>query len=245
MAKNNAPARLSKFIAYMLGRNPSEFGLVPDPGGFFKIKELLKAICEEEGFGNIRRSHLDEILLTVKDAPFEIHGNLIRARIRDKLTSVIPAVDLPKLLYIGIRRKAHANVLENGIRPMGYSRVILCSKMQMAERIARRKDREPVILTVQVASAVDSGVVFYKSGEGIFLADEIPLGCFSGPPVPKLKPEEKKARESAEPVERTPGSYIVEVFKDKPGRKKDNHKGKKEIAWKKERKRKQKIFEKW
>ncbi len=245
MGRSKASIQLSKFVAYVLGRNPAEFGLVPDNHGFFKIKEFLKAVREEEGFGHVRRNHLDEILLSVPSAPFEIRGQLIRARNRENLDPIIPAVDLPKLLYSGIRRRAHVNVMEKGIRPMGYPRVILCSKLTMAERIAMRLDQEPVILTVLVASALDLGVEFFKAGEGLFLTDTIPVGCFSGPPVPKQRIEEKRSQEPADWFEKTPGSFMVDAFENKPIKKKDSRKGKKDFSWKKERKLKRKIFEKW
>ena len=45
--------QLSKLIQYILGRNPYEFGLVPDREGFVKIKELLKALNEETLFRNV------------------------------------------------------------------------------------------------------------------------------------------------------------------------------------------------
>ena len=43
MARQKSPKQLSKFISYMLGRKPAEFGLVPDQDGFVKIKEFIKA----------------------------------------------------------------------------------------------------------------------------------------------------------------------------------------------------------
>ena len=54
MATNKALIKFSKFLVYILGRKPDEFGLVPDKDGFVKIKELLKAINEEDGWRHIR-----------------------------------------------------------------------------------------------------------------------------------------------------------------------------------------------
>ncbi len=44
MSRQRSPQQLAKFISYILARRPDEFGLVPDPNGFVKIKDLLKAI---------------------------------------------------------------------------------------------------------------------------------------------------------------------------------------------------------
>ncbi len=245
MGGNKAHIKLVRFFDYVLGHNPAEFGLVPDNHGFFKIKEFLKAVCEEEGFRHVRRSHLDEILLTVSDVPIEIRGQLIRARNRENLSPIIPAIDLPKLLYSGIRRKAHKNVMEKGIHPMGYPQVILCSRRVMAERIAKRIDQKPVILTVSVASSINLGVKFFNAGEGLFLSDTVPVGCFSGPPVPKQLLEEKKSSLLSDQAEKNPGTYPVRVSEKISPKNKKYRKGKKDISWKKERKLKQKISEKW
>ena len=65
-------------LAYVLGRRPDEFGLIPDAEGFVRIKDLLKALHEEEGWGYVNLSHLNEVLLSVPGAPFEIRENRIR-----------------------------------------------------------------------------------------------------------------------------------------------------------------------
>ena len=57
MAKRRSLEQLAKFISYILGRNPAEFGLVLDSDGFVKIKEFLKAVSEEEGLKYVCRSN--------------------------------------------------------------------------------------------------------------------------------------------------------------------------------------------
>ena len=44
MGRNKDLRKLSKFLEYALGRNPDEFGLVPDGDGFVRIKELAESI---------------------------------------------------------------------------------------------------------------------------------------------------------------------------------------------------------
>ena len=53
--------KLEKLLTYILGRRPDEFGLVPGPDGYVKIKDLLKALSEEPGWRHVRRSHLREV----------------------------------------------------------------------------------------------------------------------------------------------------------------------------------------
>jgi putative RNA 2'-phosphotransferase len=245
MAVKKSLKHLSRFMAYVLGRKPDEFGLVPDENGYIKIKDFLKALCEENDFRNIRRSDLDEILLTLPEPPFEIHDQLIRATDREELPGIVPAVQPPKLLYTCVRQKSHRFTMEKGIFPVGYNRVVLSSDSEMAGRIGKRFDKEPIMLTVQVAKSIEQGLVFYQAGEKIFLAETIPVGCFTGPALPKEKPLNKKQQVVTEKVEPTPGSYMPDLSPEKEHKKKEYRKRRKDIAWKKERKRKRQTGEKW
>jgi putative RNA 2'-phosphotransferase len=212
MALQKSPKRLAKLLDYILGRRPDEFGLVADSGGYIKIKELLKALSEEEGLTYIRRAHLDEILLTLPDPPFEISDNQIRAKYRRHLPEHAYAPDPPKLLYHCVRQKAYPHVYTKGLNPTGYSRVILSSSLSLAQRMGKRIDRSAVLLTVQVQHCLDKGIVFFKAGDTLFLADYIPPDCFRGPPLPKEKPDAAKPAEQQPRLQRRPaGGYFIDL----------------------------------
>ena len=235
MAQQRSLKQLSKFISYILGHKPAEFGLVPDRDGFIKIKEFLKAVREEEGLKYIRGSDIDEILITIFNPPIEIKDNYIRAKHRDNLPGHDPAQTLPKLLYTCVRRKAYPFVLDKGILPMGFSHVILSSKPEMAERIGKRKDRMPVLLTVQTRKSLEKGTLFYEAGDTLFLAESIRTGCFTGPALPKQKEAAIKKETLAEKREQKfPGSFIM-VLKDKKTY--QRKKRTKEAAWNKDLKK--------
>jgi len=238
MAYRKSPQLLSKFLSYVLGRRPDEFGLVLAPDGFVKIKDLLKAVCEEDGWKYVRRSYIDEILFTLPDPPFEIKDNFIRAKDRDNLPPLTLAKNPPKLLYICVRRKAHPFVLDKGIFPTGHSRVILSSSRRQAERMGKRLDPEPVLLTVNVLKSVQEGIVFYQAGDTLYFADSIHPGCFTGPPLPKQKTEAPKPEVRKESVSHRPaGSFILDL-KDKKEHKNRTQRNKK-------RKRQKKVRPPW
>ena len=214
MGKQKSPQILAKFIAYILERRPDEFGLVTDSHGYIKIKDLLKALNEEEGFKHVRRSHLDEILYSITHPPFEILDNRIRAKQRDRLPRPELARDLPKLLYTSIRRKAHPFVVDRGIFPSASHQVVLSSDRSLAERMGKRSDPDPVILMVQVQKSIENGVQFYQTGDSLFLAASIPPSCFSGPAVPREKPESpKQAQTRKNPQSAAAGSFLVDFNK--------------------------------
>jgi RNA:NAD 2'-phosphotransferase (TPT1/KptA family) len=79
MALGNYAKKLAKLLDYALGRNPDEFGLVPDGDGFVKLKELLKALHEEDGWKAVRKAGIDEVMYSIADPPVEINKDRIRA----------------------------------------------------------------------------------------------------------------------------------------------------------------------
>ncbi len=239
---------LSKFFSYVLGRRPDEFGLVPDNKGFVRLKEFIKAVTEEEGWRHVRQAHINEILLSRGRPEIEVTGNLIRSRSREGLPVRESATDPPKLLYTCIRSKAYPVVHRDGIFPQGRSSIILSAATDMAEKIGRRRDRHPVLLTVNVARAVEHGVAFERFGDSMYLTDFIPADCFSGPPLPKEKPDARKPEPAADkyrPAEA--GSFTLDLTEDRdritrPGARQKR----KETDWKKDRRKqrrqKQKLW---
>jgi len=245
MGKQRTPQQLAKTLSYILGYRPDEFGLVLDDSGFVRTKELLKAVSEEEGWGYVRRSHIDEILYTLPDPPIEIDGQLIRAKERGRLPVATPAETPPKLLYTGVRRRAYPSVHRKGVFPGAIPHVVLSSDRAVAERIGRRLDGTPVLLTVRVSDAVAGGVRFTQKGDCIYLAGFLPPGCFSGPPLPKEKPEEARPGDRQErPPAPRPGSFHVSLEEDKGTRERAKRKRKKDSSRKRDRDRKRRQREK-
>ncbi|MDF1590837.1 MAG: RNA 2'-phosphotransferase [Desulfobacterales bacterium] len=246
MTLRRDPKHLSKLLAYMLGRQPDEFGLVPDGDGFIKVKELLQVISEEDGWRYVRRQHLAEILLTVPDPAIEIKTDTIRAKNRTQLPRPTPAQNLPKLLFTCVRRKAHAVVLEKGVFPMGHSRVVLSSSSDMAVRMGKRKDPMPVLLTVIVPKMLDRGSVFHQLGQTLFLTETVPFDCFTSPPVAKQRPKPLKEAIVAEIYpHKSAGTFLLDLPGPKPpGPHFRDKQRKKDIAWKKDRKNQKKRKDK-
>ena len=244
MGHKKSPKELSKMLAYILGRRPDEFGLIPDPSGYVKIKELLKALGEEEGWRYVRRSHLEEVRLTQANPPVDIEDNLIRARDRERLSVPKAASDLPKLLYTCVRRKAYPFVSTKGIMKSDGD-VVLCADRETAERIGKRIDRTPVTLTVQVQKSLRRRVRFFSSGETLYTAAAIPAGCFTGPPLPKEKPDLTPPADMVPATPKKPGSYTIDLQSNgRFGSTSGKSDGKKDPPWKKKRKRGKQLHEK-
>ena len=236
---------LDKFISYVLGRRPDEFGLVPDSNGWVKIKDLLKAVNEEEGWRHIRRAHIKEMLLSHPSPGIETEGNLIRAKSQTYLYTAKLAEQPPKLLYTCVRRRAYPIVQAKGIFFSGEEKIVLAANPDLARRIGKRRDPNPILLTVRVAETMANGVLYQQVGEHIYLADFIPAGTFSGPVLPKEKKEvTKKTTEDSRPFNPDAGTFILDPARYEPDdRPKKQQKKRKEQDWKKERRQQRKHKE--
>jgi putative RNA 2'-phosphotransferase len=213
MKHRHSVKKLAKFLSYLLGRRPDEFGLCPDENGYVKIKDLMKALAEEAGWRHVRQAHIREVLYTASSPPVEIAGGLIRAADRSRLPVPTPAKRCPKLLYVPVRQRAYPVVHANGLEPVGQNpRIVLTSEQPMAERMGRRVDASPVVLTVHTSQLAGSGVTLRQFGRQLFTVDRLPVDCFSGPPLPPKPPEPGRAKiEPAPASPKTPGSYLMDA----------------------------------
>lgn len=238
MGRRKDPKQLEKLISYILGRRPDEFGLVLDDQGFVRLKDLLKVISEEPGWRYVRKSHIHEVLMISSEKSFVLENDKIKAVCRDDALNPREEIVPPKLLYHCVRRKAYPIVCKQGVIPLGQPRVLLATTEELAQRMGKRRDPVPVLLTVQARRAFEAGVRFSQQGEFIYVTDHVPVGYFTGPPLPKEKKKEdpKPKKEPVAIHEDLPGSFTFDVERSRAlQQQRLKQKGlKKEIAWKKD-----------
>ncbi len=237
------PNQLGKFLRYVLGHRPDEFGLIPDPEGFFQLKELLQAIAEEPGWSYVRLADIREMLM-IQQHQFELRDDRIRLTLSEASGPPIalePAIP-PEILYYGARQKAYPHILENGLRSISPARIRLTVHKEFALRIGRRRDPKPVLIRVHAASAHDEGVVFFRFLEHLYIADFVPPIHLEGPPLPKEKPSPPPRETPKEKGYQPAGSFFLEL-KSIPERLR-REKQKRSESWKKEAKRYRKEREK-
>jgi putative RNA 2'-phosphotransferase len=79
--------------------------------------------------------------------------------------------------------------LEHGLKPIGRQYVHLATTKELALRIGKRRDPEPVLVEIHALRAHQDGILFYQANELIFLVDSLPPQYLSGPPLSKVKIE--------------------------------------------------------
>jgi len=237
--------KLSYMLVYILGHKPYEFGLVPDEMGFVTFKDLLQALHEEPGWGYAREGNINEVLMGEGRSLFEHNNKKIRTIQKQWTFDDEGGVELPsQILFLGIRRKAHPVVMEKGLRMIEGSNYILSTDREMAERIGKRRDPQPVILEIRLDAAWREGLSIRRFGD-LFLAGEIPARFIAGPPVPKSAIRSREAKEAKKKEQEImpqfqAGTFLLDLEKA-PSQYRKEKGGKKKRTWKedarKERKR--------
>ena len=232
-------APLSKLLAFVLGRCPDQFGLVPDPDGFVAVKALLQALAEEQGWGHVRRGHLNELVMMRHLSPVEIVADRIRAVDRSRLPLAVAVQAVRGRLYVAVRRRAYGRVLTHGIETAPAPGLVLAADRQLALRIGRRRDPEPILIEVWPLALMAAGATLRCYGERLHLASALPPGCFSGPPLPRQRPVASRPQQPAiPPAPPHPGSFFPELGTHTTDRQRPPTRGKRqEPEWKRGRRR--------
>jgi len=210
MSHRHQVIALSKLIAYILQHRPDEFGLVLDEEGFVSLKELQQGIAEEEGWSYVRRSHIMEAVYAGDRQRFEVNDDRIRHALIHRM-HYEPASP-PKILYHGARRRAYPHILQQGLDPMGKQYVHLATSPELAVRMGKRREPDPIVVEIQAQRASENGIIFYQVNPLIYLADHIPPSYITGPPISKVLPEKKPPeRRMPEHERELPGSVLLNL----------------------------------
>lgn len=239
MSQINATKAFAKMLAYTLGVDPYEFGLIPDEEGYVKIKELLKAVNEEEGWRHIREGHIKEVLLVITPSPIEMEEKRVRAVDRSRLTLPRYVAEVPGELYTAIRQRAWARAHERGLAAGGDALIRLTTNKEFSMRLGKRIDGNPVILTVNTPLAENDGIVFQKAADHLYLAHELPPKTLSGPGLPKPDESKKKTAKKKPKITQapTPGSFFPDAEDISPSPAKGKRTKKDRSSWKENKKR--------
>jgi len=208
--------QLGKMIEYILLHRPDEFGLFLNDDGSLPIKELLWALNEETGWKHVRSGHLKELSYSGLQLPFVVEESLIRPKHASRL--VRPMGVPPQLLFFAAKRKTYPVILKHGLKPGGRPHVPLTTTEQMALRIGKRRDRNPILLTVHAVRAHHSGHEFLSCGELLYLVKTLPPTFISGPPLRETPQPRKVSRPPSavkEPeIPQMVGSFLLDPARD-------------------------------
>ncbi len=168
--------KISKFLSFILRHGPDKVGLELDSNGFADLNEVLKVLNNRFKNFKITKYTLEEIIEQSNKRRFQIEDSKIRAlyghSLKDKIV-MIETTDLPSKLYHGTNLKAYNAIKTEGLIRKNRQYVHLSENMDSAVMVGKRTSINPIILRINVKSARNEGIIFYKSGD-IYLADYIP-----------------------------------------------------------------------
>ena len=165
--------QLVRTLAFALRHNPWHFGLELDAEGWTTLDDLVIAIR----FDRYDWALVDEVMLkTAIDGMdrFEIRDGRIRATYGHsiELGKLPSAASPPHLLFHGTTQEALPAIRREGLNPMGRRFVHLTSNRDYALLVASAKQGHSVVL-VHAAAAHDSGQVFRRANNHVWLTDRI------------------------------------------------------------------------
>lgn len=233
---------LEKILFYILNHHPDEFGLVVDASGWTPLKDLVRALQEEPGWGFLRLGYLAELLTVLAPERFELSADGQKVRAAAKVAGPRPGaktITPPTSLYMAVRRRGYPHLLEKGLRPtQGQDFLVAARTEAMALRLGKRRDPEPVLIKIDGPRAAGLGVVFRGFLDELVLLDFLPAEAVSGPPLPKVRDTSPaKPKKKVSPPDQGLISFLDgEPLSQAPsGKRPSKPKGKE--AWKENRKR--------
>jgi putative RNA 2'-phosphotransferase len=172
--------RISKFLSKHLRHTPEDIGITLEAGGWVQVDTLLEA-CSKHGM-RISRETLNTVVSdnSKQRFGFDDTGTLIRANqghsinIELEFESLIP----PDTLYHGTATKFLPSILETGLKRMKRHHVHLSSDTDTAAKVGIRHGKL-AILEVNAKAMVETGFVFYRSVNGVWLVDTVPTEYLS------------------------------------------------------------------
>ncbi|MES1158894.1 MAG: RNA 2'-phosphotransferase [Terricaulis silvestris] len=167
--------RISKTLSLWLRHKPDDAGLTLDAQGWAPVDAILAALIARKLPGDI-----DTMLLVVETNDkkrFELSPDLAQIRARQG-HSVEVALDLapatpPALLYHGTVERFFETIMRDGLQKISRHHVHLTADLETAQRVGARRGA-PLILEVAAGEMAAAGVVFFRSGNGVWLTDTVP-----------------------------------------------------------------------
>ncbi len=209
---------LARTLTYVAYHSPAEFGLFWNPDGTMPWKELYWALQEDDSLRFVRESHIRELTCLGFELPFGLDDNGVLRLCEGFPPREYPlAPDVPERLYWGCRRKYFPFVFRNGLVSTGRLFTVLCGTRELAMRIGRRRDPEPVMIEVLARKALAAGTAFRQDGDELYLVESVdhqylmfPIGYKDAPPKLEGKSARKDKTEAPVPFPSSAGSFILQ-----------------------------------
>ncbi len=168
---------ISKFLSLVLRHKPETIGIALDENGWASTKELIEKMSASGTELNFET--LAHVVETNPKKRFAFNEDRSRIRASQGHSLEIELGYAPKtppeILYHGTAVDNLDSIRENGLQKQSRHHVHLSADKETAQKVGMRHGK-PVVLEVLSGEMQRSGVVFYRSENGVWLTDFVGVG---------------------------------------------------------------------
>ncbi|HKE57659.1 MAG TPA: RNA 2'-phosphotransferase [Pyrinomonadaceae bacterium] len=174
--------KVSKFLSLVLRHQPEKIGLTLGEGGWVLVSDLLQA-CAAHGVA-LTVETLETVVATNDKKRFSFSADhlLIRANQGHSIDVELGLAPLspPPTLFHGTAERFLQSIRKQGLIKGQRHHVHLSDNQQTAIDVGRRYGK-PVILLIASERMNKDGHLFFRSDNGVWLTDHVPVNYLSFP----------------------------------------------------------------
>lgn len=168
--------RIGRLLSLGLRHQPEALGIALDERGFADVEAVLAGLATH-GL-TVTEEDLEEVVRTSDKQRFALSPDGARIRANQGHSVAVdlglPARAPPELLFHGTVARFLEPIRKEGLCRRARTHVHLSADRETADRVARRRSGEVVLLRVRAGAMHDAGHVFYVSENGVWLVDHVP-----------------------------------------------------------------------
>jgi putative RNA 2'-phosphotransferase len=173
---NKERIKLSKHVSYILRHNPSSINIQIDSDGWVPVDILIDAL-------DVSLADLKEVVDRCNKQRFSFSDDFSYIRANQghsiKVDVGLEQCKPPGILYHGTSKKAATLINNSGcIDKQNRLHVHLSSDINTANNVGNRYSDDVHIFKINSEQMYDDGYTFFKSVNGVWLTDHVPIRYF-------------------------------------------------------------------
>ncbi len=165
-------------MSLVLRHKPEEIGLVLDAEGWASVPDLLARMAAH-GHA-LSRAELEQLVAENDKKRFTLDGDRVRAAQGHSIDVALglEPVAPPDQLFHGTATRFVEAILEAGLTRQSRQHVHLSPNVETATKVGQRHGK-PHIFAVDAAQMAADGFLFYRSENGVWLTERVPVEYLS------------------------------------------------------------------
>ena len=171
---------ISKFLSLVLRHKPAALNIELDPQGWAQLDEVIEKM-QRKGM-RVDEKIIQEVVASNDKQRFRL--DLSKRRIRANqghsidIDLALSPIEPPSILYHGTATRFLDSIREKGLIKGNRQHVHLSFDKTTAHKVGSRHGK-PIILEIEAKRMFDAGFTFYRSENGVWLTDRVPVEYFS------------------------------------------------------------------